>query len=86
MEAIELKTATVHLRNDGIMHSHIKEENEMQLEDAIEVVETMRKIGNKQKFSVLIGCGEFALIFMLIIISLPFRLKFFRIMSLLLFG
>jgi len=62
MKTIELKTATVNLRNDGIMHIHIKEGKEMQLEDAIEVVKTMGKIGNRQKFPVLIDCGEFAAI------------------------
>ncbi len=60
METIELKTATVHLRQDGIMHIHIKEGNEMQLTDAIQVVEALGKLGNKQKFPVLIDCGEFA--------------------------
>jgi hypothetical protein len=60
MKTIELKTASVQLRDDGIMHIHIKEGNEMQLHDAIEVVETIGKLGNKQKFPVLIDCGEFA--------------------------
>lgn len=62
MRTIELKATTVQLRDDGIMHIHIKENNEMQLEDAIQVVETMGKLGNKQKFPVLIDCGEFATI------------------------
>src|SRR3954463_11455934 len=60
MKTIELKTASVQLRDDGIMHIHIKEGNEMQLHDAIEVVETIGKIGNRQKYPVLIDCGEFA--------------------------
>ena len=60
METIELKTASVHLRKDGIMHVHIKEGNEMQLTDAIQVVEAMGKLGMKQKFPLLIDCGEFA--------------------------
>jgi hypothetical protein len=62
MKTIELKATTVQLRDDGIMHIHIKEGNEMQLEDAIEAVETMGKLGNKQKFPVLIDCGPFATI------------------------
>lgn len=60
MKTVELKTATVKLRDDGIMHIHIKEGNEMQLVDAVQVVETMGKLGNRQKFPVLIDCGEFA--------------------------
>jgi hypothetical protein len=60
MDTIELKTAIVHLRKDGIMHIHIKEGNEMQLVDAIQVVEAMGKLGNKQKYPVLIDCGPFA--------------------------
>ena len=62
MKTIELKATTVQLRDDGIIHIHIKEGNEMQLEDAIEVVEIMGKLGNKQKFPVLIDCGTFATI------------------------
>ncbi|MHB8259726.1 MAG: DUF7793 family protein [Bacteroidia bacterium] len=60
MKTIELKTASVTLRDDGIMHIHIKEGNEMMLADAIQVVETIGKLGNKQKFPILIDCGEFA--------------------------
>ena|ERR1700739_1041556 len=62
MKKIELETATVCLRDDGIMHIHIKEGNEMHLQDAIKVVEAIGKLGNKQKFPVLIDCGEFATI------------------------
>lgn len=62
MKTIELKATTVKLRDDGIIHIHIKEGKEMQLEDAIQVVEVMGKIGNKQKFPVLIDCGTFATI------------------------
>ena len=32
----------------------------MQLTDAIQVIEAIGKIGNRQKFPVLIDCGEFA--------------------------
>jgi hypothetical protein len=60
MKTVELQTATVSLRNDGIMHIHIKEGNEMELGDAKEVIEAIGKLGNKQKFPVLIDCGEFA--------------------------
>ena len=60
MKTIELKTAIVSLRSDGIMHIHIKDGADMQLTDAIQVIEAIGKIGNKQKFPVLIDCGEFA--------------------------
>jgi hypothetical protein len=62
MGTIELETATVQLREDGIMHIHIKEGKEMQLNDAIKVVEAIEKLGNKQKLPILIDCGEFATI------------------------
>jgi hypothetical protein len=62
MKTTELKATTVQLRDDGIIHIHIKEGYEMQLEDAIQVVETMGELGHKQKFPVLIDCGAFATI------------------------
>jgi len=62
MGIIELETARVELRADGIMHVHIKEGREMHLNDAIKVVEAMGKLGNQQKYPVLIDCGEFATI------------------------
>jgi len=62
MKTIEHKTTTVQLRDDGIIHIHIKEGKEMQLEDAIQVVETIGMLGNKQKFPVLIDCEAFATI------------------------
>ena len=61
-ETIELRTAVVHLREDGIMHVHLKGGAEMQQADAVQVVEAMGKLGNKKKFPVLIDCGEFALV------------------------
>lgn len=57
---IELQASIVTLREDGIMHIHIKSGAQMELKDAVEVVEAMGKLGNKQKFPVLIDCGEFA--------------------------
>lgn len=62
MKIIELETARVQLREDGIMHIHIKEGREMHLNDAIKVVGAMGKLGNHQKYPVLIDCGEFATI------------------------
>ncbi|HXB41441.1 MAG TPA: hypothetical protein VNZ49_12920 [Bacteroidia bacterium] len=57
---IELRASTVSLREDGIMHIHIKSGAQMELTDAIKVIEAMGKLGNKKKFPVLIDCGEFA--------------------------
>ena len=62
MKIIELETARIQLREDGIMHIHIKEGREMHLNDAIQVIEAVGKLGNKQKYPVLIDCGEFATI------------------------
>jgi hypothetical protein len=62
METVELKSATVSLRDDGIVHIHIKEGTEMQLGDAIQIVTTIGKLGKEQKLPVLIDCGEFATI------------------------
>jgi hypothetical protein len=62
MGIVELETARVELRADGILHIHIKEGREMHLNDAIKVVEAMGTLGNKQKYPVLIDCGEFATI------------------------
>jgi hypothetical protein len=62
MKTVELETASITLRNDGIMHIHIKEGKEMQLNDAIKIVDAMGKLGNQQKHPLLIDCGEFATI------------------------
>lgn len=60
METIDLKTASVRLRKDGIMHIHIKAGADMELSDALQVLKAMGKLGNRKKFPVLIDCGEFA--------------------------
>ncbi len=60
VEIIELKTATICLREDGIMHVHIKSGAEMQIGDAMQVVKAMGKLGNKKKFPVLIDCEAFS--------------------------
>lgn len=60
MKTITLKNATLHIRKDGILHIHIKAHADLQLEDAVEIVETMGKIGNGKKFPILIDAGEFA--------------------------
>ena len=60
MKKIELKSAVVSLRDDGIIHIHIKGGTEMQIGDAILIVNAMGEIGNKKKHPVLIDCEEFA--------------------------
>ena len=60
METITLKKAILHIRNDGILHIHIKPHADLQLDDAAEIVEIMGKAGNGKKFPVLIDAGEFA--------------------------
>lgn len=60
METIDLKMVSVQLRDDGIMHVHIKEGADMGISDAIQVVKAMGKLGNQKKFPVLLDCGEFA--------------------------
>jgi len=59
-KTIDLKTSTVSLREDGIMHVHIKAGLEMQRKDVAEVVEAIGKLGNRKKFPVLIDCDEFS--------------------------
>ncbi len=60
MKTIELKTTSVSLRDDGIMHIHIKGGVEMDLADAVAVVEAIGKLGGMKKFPVLIDCEEFS--------------------------
>ncbi len=60
MHSIELKTTIVNLRKDGIMHVHIKGGAQMEFGDAIQVIEAIGKLGNKQKYPVLIDCEEFS--------------------------
>lgn len=60
MGTIDLKTVTVQLREDGIMHVHIKEGADMGISDAIQVVKAMGKLGNHKRFPVLVDCDEFA--------------------------
>ena len=62
MHEIELKKSIVMLRDDGIMHIHLKPGAEMELSDAIIIVEAMGKIGKGKKFPVLIDAGEFVTI------------------------
>lgn len=59
MKIITLRNASLHIRNDGILHIHIKPGADLALNDAVEIVETMGKIGNGKKFPVLIDAGDF---------------------------
>jgi hypothetical protein len=60
MSTIELKLALVHLRDDGILHIHIKESAHIAMQEALEILKAMRVIGNGRKYPVLIDAGEFA--------------------------
>ncbi len=62
MKTITLDSAEVRLRKDGILHIHIPSGAEMQLGDAVQVVEAMRVLGKGKKYPVLIDAGEFATI------------------------
>lgn len=57
---VNLKNATLHIRKDGILHIHIKANADLQLDDAVQIVETMGKLGNRKKFPILIDAGDFA--------------------------
>lgn len=48
------------MRGDGIIHIHIKEGKLIELNDAIQVAEAMKKLGGGKKYPVLIDCDEFA--------------------------
>jgi hypothetical protein len=59
MKVIELKNSTVSLSKEGILHIQIKSGADMQLNDAIRIVEAMGTIGGGKKFPVLIDCGDY---------------------------
>ncbi len=60
MGTIELKHSTVSLMDNGIMHIHIKGGNELELTDAVLIVEAMGKLGGGKKYPLFIDCDEFA--------------------------
>lgn len=60
MQTIDLKATRVHLRNDGIIHIHIKERAEVMMADALDIIKAMRILGGGQKYPVFIDAGEFA--------------------------
>jgi hypothetical protein len=60
MKKIELEKSVVELLKDGIMYIHIKSGCELELTDAVYIVEAMGKIGGGRKYPVLIDGGEFS--------------------------
>jgi len=59
MHKIELRKSVVTLLDNGIIHIHLKAGCEIELSDAVLVVEAMEKIGKGKKYPVLIDAGEF---------------------------
>ena len=59
MRKIELEKATVAIEND-IIHIHLKSGQEIELSDAVFIVEAMGKLGDGKKYPILIDAGEFS--------------------------
>ncbi len=59
MKKMQLKNSEVTLTDDRIIHIHLKAHAEIELSDAILIVEAMGKLGGGKKFPVLIDAGEF---------------------------
>ena len=59
MEEVKLKKSTVSLLDDGIMHIHLNGGTEIELSDAVLIVEAMGVLGGGKRFPVLIDAGEF---------------------------
>ncbi len=59
MQKIELEKAIVSFEN-GIIHIHLKSGQEIELSDAVFIVEAMGKLGNGKKYPILIDAGEFS--------------------------
>ena len=60
MKKMELDKSIVELTNDGVMCIHIKPDSDVELRDAVLIVEAMGKLGNQKKYPVLIDAGEFS--------------------------
>lgn len=60
MKKIELDKSIVELTKEGIMCIHIKADSDIELKDAVLIVEAMGKLGNQKKYPVLIDAGEFS--------------------------
>jgi len=59
MKNIELKKSIVSLLDEGILHIHLKAGSEIELSDAVLIVEAMGKLSKGKKMPVLIDAGEF---------------------------
>lgn len=59
MKKTNLKSTTVEITEEGIMHIHIKDNADMDLDDAIKTLDAMGELGNGKKFPVLIDSGTF---------------------------
>lgn len=59
MQTIDLPAATVSLRQDGILHVHMKPATHMNMEQAMLTFKAMKVIGAGRKYPVLIDAGEF---------------------------
>jgi hypothetical protein len=57
---IRLQKSTVTLLDDGIIRIHINAGCEIELTDAIFIVEAMEKLGGGKKYPILIDAGEFS--------------------------
>ncbi|HIA37624.1 MAG TPA: hypothetical protein EYN89_13060 [Flavobacteriales bacterium] len=58
LEKIELKTAVVLLRSDGIICIRVRDDAEVELEDSLETFEAVKKLGKGVKMPVLVLTGE----------------------------
>ncbi len=59
MKKIELEKSSVELLDKGIIHIHLKAGCDIELSDAVLIVEAMGKLGGGKKYPVLIDAGEF---------------------------
>lgn len=62
MQRIDLGAAAVHLRQDGILHVHIKRGAHLTMHEALETFKAMQFVGDGRKYPVLIDAGEFVTI------------------------
>ena len=60
MKKTELEKATVTLIDGNIIHIHLKSGQEIELSDAVYIVEAMGKLGGEKKHPILIDAGEFS--------------------------
>ena len=58
LEKIELKTAVVLLRSDGIICIRVRDDAEVELEDSLETFEAVKMLGKGVKMPVLVLTGE----------------------------